>query len=648
MKRDNHFFGVHFDFHALPGQIVAERYRPDLVAKMLDEVKPDFVQCDTKGHAGLYSYPTKVGTPAADIRADLPAMWRRLTAERGIALYAHHSGLYDISAVKQHPDWGVIRADGSADPDHVSPFSPYVTEYLIPSIYELIDYGFDGIWVDGECWGLRVDYSHWATEAYKKETGKEPARPGEEGYRDYAEFNREGFRRYVTTYLRAAKEKDPEFAVTSNWIYSPYMPEAMTVPVDYLSGDYSTANSVNSARHNGRSLAARGITWDLMAWGQNATPVSWETINRNTKEAEQLCQEAAEILALGGAFQFFNIMYGYGGLLQEWAIPSWRRVAEFCRARKDACFHSEEVAEIAVLFPDETYHIEKECPYSSGGTPGARGYTGWTNLIQDIQYSCSTLFESQCCAEYLDRYALVIVPASLCLARETVLALRDYAARGGKVLIENESCRYFAKEGISLGVQLYKNDTPTIRFIDGGGALSPMEACWYDAKITDGEEVGVAYDLNYYDETPHTIAVRKTYGKGCFCVYTMAMGAHYRQHITSAIRAFVRNTLTEAMDFAPVAHVTGSTLVDVVTRRKNGNLMVNLINVAGNHNVAGVRSFSEIPALGPIHVSVKAPQCPRVILHPEKQELPVCYENGTATVTLDRLEIHSILEFIGA
>ena len=52
MKRHNHFFGVHFDFHALPGQIVAYPYRPDIIAKMLDEVKPDFVQCDTKGHQG--------------------------------------------------------------------------------------------------------------------------------------------------------------------------------------------------------------------------------------------------------------------------------------------------------------------------------------------------------------------------------------------------------------------------------------------------------------------------------------------------------------------------------------------------------------------------------------------------------------------
>lgn len=39
-----------------------------------------------------------------------------------------------------------------------TPFSPFVVEYLIPSIYEIIDYGFDGIRADGECRALPVDF----------------------------------------------------------------------------------------------------------------------------------------------------------------------------------------------------------------------------------------------------------------------------------------------------------------------------------------------------------------------------------------------------------------------------------------------------------------------------------------------------------
>ena len=98
MNRKNRkecFFGVHFDFHAMPGETVGAVYEPEVVAKMLDTVKPDFVQCDTKGHPGLSSYPTKAGNQADEIAHDVLRMWRDLTSERGIRLYAHHSGLFD-------------------------------------------------------------------------------------------------------------------------------------------------------------------------------------------------------------------------------------------------------------------------------------------------------------------------------------------------------------------------------------------------------------------------------------------------------------------------------------------------------------------------------------------------------------------------
>ena len=51
-KRKDSFFGIHFDFHAVEGQIVGEDFRPEVVAELLDKTKPDFAQCDTKGHFG--------------------------------------------------------------------------------------------------------------------------------------------------------------------------------------------------------------------------------------------------------------------------------------------------------------------------------------------------------------------------------------------------------------------------------------------------------------------------------------------------------------------------------------------------------------------------------------------------------------------
>ena len=44
------------------------------------------------------------------------------------------------------------------------------------------------------------------------------------------------------------------------------MAEPVSAPLDFLSGDYSPEDSVNSARLSARYLARQGKTWDLMAW----------------------------------------------------------------------------------------------------------------------------------------------------------------------------------------------------------------------------------------------------------------------------------------------------------------------------------------------------------------------------------------------
>ena len=110
-KRCQSAFGIHFDLHAMPEDTVPEIWKPEYYAQMLDAVKPDYVQCDTKGHEGLSSYPTDAGT-RANIKVDILQMMRDETAKRNIALYGHHSGLYDRKAAADHPDWAAVDADG--------------------------------------------------------------------------------------------------------------------------------------------------------------------------------------------------------------------------------------------------------------------------------------------------------------------------------------------------------------------------------------------------------------------------------------------------------------------------------------------------------------------------------------------------------
>ena len=219
-RREDSFFGMHFDFHAQKNQTgIGSNCAPEVIGKLLDAVKPDYVQCDTKGHAGATSYPTKVGNPAEGMVGDILRMWREETEKRGVGLYAHHSGVWDNLAVEKHPDWAAWDENGNPSDQKISVFGPYCDELLAPQLIEMAtEYGLDGAWVDGECWAVMPDYSPWAKAAYAEKYGKEPPKRGEEGYDEFLEFNRQGFRDYVTRYIRAVKAKAPNFQVASNWI----------------------------------------------------------------------------------------------------------------------------------------------------------------------------------------------------------------------------------------------------------------------------------------------------------------------------------------------------------------------------------------------------------------------------------------------
>lgn len=262
LTRAESFLGVHFDFHAGTdsAEIGAHTTR-EMIAAIIEQVRPDYIQTDCKGHPGFSSYPTRVGYPAPGVVQDALRIWREVTAEHGVALYLHYSGVWDTEALKHHPAWARIDEEGRPDPDKTSVAGPYVDELLIPQLAELADdYGMDGVWVDGECWATVRDYSPQMIEAFRRETGLTtvPHKPEDPYFWEFTEFCREAFRRYVRHYVDTLHARYPDFQITSNWAFSSTMPEPVSVNVDYLSGDTNYANSVNAARFEGAAWPARG------------------------------------------------------------------------------------------------------------------------------------------------------------------------------------------------------------------------------------------------------------------------------------------------------------------------------------------------------------------------------------------------------
>lgn len=427
LKRADSFFGIHFDFHANTDCTnVGANTTPAMVENIINLVHPDYLQIDCKGHRGFCSYPTKVGHPAPSIVGDPLRVWRDVTAKHGVGLYMHYSGVWDSKAVEEHPDWAAINATGKPSERATSFFGPYTEKLLIPQLRELAgNYGVDGVWVDGECWASVPDYGAASLAAFRKATGitNVPRKPGEPHWHEFLQFNRELFREYLRHYIAAVKKTNPKFQICSNWAFTDHMAEPVSAPVDFLSGDYSPQDSVNSARLSARYLARQGKPWDLMAWSFSTKPT------RAQKTAVQLQREAAVVLAMGGGFQAYFTQNRDGSVrLNE--MPVMAEVAKFCRARQAICHHAQAVQQVGLLLSTTDQYRRSNGLFSRDLTR----INGALHALLENQWSVEVLGEHQLAGRLCD-YPLIVIPECEHLDVKFRNNLAGYVKAGGNLLL---------------------------------------------------------------------------------------------------------------------------------------------------------------------------------------------------------------------
>jgi hypothetical protein len=582
LKRADSFFGIHFDFHARADDTnIGANTTPAMVEEIIKLVQPDYLQVDCKGHRGFCSYPTKVGHPAPSIVGDPLRVWRDVTAKHGVGLYMHYSGVWDSEAVKQHPDWAALGANGKPSERATSFFGPYAEKLLIPQLRELAgDYGVDGVWVDGECWASVPDYGAAALAAFRKATGitDVPRKPDEPHWHEFLQFNREMFRKYLRHYIAAVKKTHPRFQICSNWAFTDHMAEPVSAPVDFLSGDYSPQDSVNSARLSARYLARQGKPWDLMAWSFSTKPT------RAQKTAVQLQREAAVVLAMGGGFQAYFTQNRDGSVrLNE--MPVMAEVAKFCRARQAICHHAQAVPQVGLLLSTTDQYRRTNGLFSRDLTR----INGALHALLESQWSVEVLGEHQL-AGRLREYPLVVIPECEHLDTKFRNSLAAYVKAGGRLLLIGPSA-----------VKLFEREL---------------------GEKVEGETKIIAY------------------GRGKIACSGFSGQTYLREHPEPLRRSL--NDVARQLFPKPMVEVEGSNDVDVCLARNHGKLLLNLVNTAGPHKTQSI--IETLPPIGPLDITIRLPRKPAAVtLEPGARPLASDYCDGQLRVSVPKVEIHEIV-----
>lgn len=645
LRRADSFLGIHFDFHAGLGDTrIGENVTPEMIHSIIDKVQPDYIQIDCKGHGGFSSYLTKVGNQAGGFVKDPLRIWRDVTAQRGVALYMHYSGVYDVKACEDHPDWAVMNADGTRNKDKTSVFGPYVDELMIPQLKELCqEYGVDGYWIDGDCWGVLPDYNPAVIEQFTQQTGIKniPKSPNEPYWYEWTQFHRQGFRDYCRHYTDTLHKECPGIQIASNWAFSSMMPEPVTVNVDYLSGDYSLQNSVRDARWQSRCLRNQGLPWDLMAWGFSC---DWQKLaSRTTKTAEQLKREAAIVLAAGGGFQCF---YGQrrDASVRLWQMDIMGEVASFCRARQSYCHRSKSVPQIALFYSSEALYRKAERIYHPAVGDYWLPINGVLNVLLDGQHHVDVVMEHQL-KGHCKTYPVIVFPEWEYIDPELHAELISYVKNGGNLLVVGpQSVELFKEE---LGVKSLDQKQKQIRWLSNGNASAGLNYLMASAKLEPGvQSVGTLVEDDSPESAGWPAGSIKSLGKGQIAAIYTNIGESYWCERTTAVRDYMTAMMNKLLP-DPIVKVTGSHQVDVVVNKIDidgkEHLAINLINMTGPHSNLNVYTFDDITPVGPITVQIRLDKKPgKIMCQPEGKKMKFQYRQGLVTMQVPSIKIHDV------
>lgn len=631
LRRADSFLGIHFDFHAGPDCTeVGKNTTPAMIENIVRLVHPDYLQIDCKGHPGYSSYPTRVGQPVPGFVGDPLRVWRDVTARHGVALYLHYSGVFDSHAVLR-PGWAAVDAAGKPSSQATSFFGPYADQLLIPQLRELAgDYAIDGVWVDGECWASVPDYGPAALAAFRKATGIEdvPKKRGEPHWFEFLQFHREAFRGYLRHYIAEVKKTHPEFQMCSNWAYTDHMAEPVNAPVDFLSGDYSPEDSVNSARISARYLVRQGKPWDLMAWSFSTQP------GRSQKSAVQLQREAAVVVALGGGFQAYHKQKRDGSIFDE-QMNVMGEVARFCRERQALCHRSEPIPQVALLLSTAGHYRKIQGLFNRD-----LGHVqGVLHALLENQFSVEVVGEHQL-AGRLAEYPILVVPEWDYLEPAFRSDLVAYVRAGGNLLLVGpQTAALFAEE---LDARPTGAPRTGIEFdVDLAGRRAASRGVIQEFVL--GPKASALGRIEPRGATPAPVPAASvaSVGRGKIAATFFTLGHAYRGNPTEAVRDLVNSLVRRLVPNLGV-EVTGSHDVDVVLARQGDRRLVNLVNTSGPHRTEPI--LDAIPPVGPLKVSLPIAKAPaHVTLQPSGRSLPFEYRDGRLDTVVPAIAIHEIV-----
>lgn len=382
--------------------------------------------------------PKCPGLGTRDVLREAVEEGRRL----GLPVIAYCVQQYPSQALREHPDWRMVGADGKAIDGRVCYRSGY-RGYMKRMLSEQLEYGIDGFHLDMVDQGFGPPYGCWCGTCQGEFTARfgHPMPPGptwDEAWDRMLEFRYDAsdrFEREMTDHIRQAR---PGATVDFNYHGNPpFSWEVGQLPVRHArNGDFVTGETGVW----GFSALTVGLNAEFY---RAATPGRRVQVamqrgvrmyhDQTTRPLHDLRWEMFGLLA-HGAFVTMVDKTGFDGWLDPLAYDRFGRLFREVAAKRDH-FGQPPLQEVGILFGSRTRDwVGRDQP--------ADFFLAFQGAHKAMVYEhlpWGVLHEEDLSPQALDRFRVVILPNVAILVSAQVELLRRYVERGGCLVVTGTS-----------------------------------------------------------------------------------------------------------------------------------------------------------------------------------------------------------------
>lgn len=642
------FWLLHEDHHTSGVHEVGRDADLEETSRLVGLVKPDMIQIHAKGNPGWTTYPTKIGHTPPKLAKDVLAIWRDVARRDGYHFSVYYNLGRDGEIMKRRPEWNRMFPDGSPVDRALCYHSGVAEGYLWPMIREIMEgYHPEGFWFDGSCFTIRPCYCPKCRERFRKEHDIDaPEKPGDPGWADYHEMQRQIYREFVAETCRKIHQIDPECLVSVNWAYSMRMPERPDPGIAYLTGDIG--NHVEGLSAEAHWYDSTGVPFDLMTQVNTLQPAGGDDgrMSMRPKPKCQIEQEMAIIIANGGRFNAWDNPTPESGLVPERFEFMGKVMTPFLRSRQAWCEKSSRMAEVSLLHSAPIHYAITETAATSFTKRNNR-IDGATRLLPTFHLNYEMLPDWRLESGEVGS-PLVIVEHPKGMTRKTADQLLRFVREGGAMLLTGMGITQDKRFANLFGVKVQSGPKGPERLaVRVNEALHDFDHWLFKLEPTTADTL-LAVEATDGKEYP--FLTHASLGEGdLYYVSLPLLTSHGKQAVPGpVVEAVFERVLPSAKRL--LASDAPET-VELVLRRQGDRRIVHLVNMApGERELhrSGNRAYPLIKALPPApacRVSLRLPDRPTdVRLQPQGAAIEDWqYAAGRLTFEVPGFAVHQMV-----